>query len=164
MNRNLSAGQFVQPEFEGMPRSLPSFNVQGDNPKHSVQDYGGWNAAHTQRHGQPYDMDNPLPRSRGFRKPGSYVLHQEWVPTERVTTSQDVVTSRAIDHITENADLMALDEDPAFRTTMAGEYEVYDGNHRMNAAARQGRLIMPGQVFRDRLPEGDQDLVGRRAR
>lgn len=156
MNRNIS-----QPQFEGMAPALPSFSVQGDNPKHAPSNYGGGNAAHTTRFGARMDMENPLPRTTGRGIPFSYAAHHEWVPSERVVSNQPHVTSGAVEHITQHGNILDLDEDPYFEPNTVGEYAVRDGNHRVNAALRQGRLFMPGVVFRDRLPDEPQDLRGR---
>lgn len=79
---------------------------------------------------------------------------EEWVPTERVTSNQDYVRPASVDELA-GVDLLGMEDTPPTVAEYKNandqiHYDVIDGNHRMNAAARQGRLIMPARVVRSR--------------
>jgi len=99
-------------------------------------------------------VKNPLPQTEGgtFDHRSITRENEEFVPTWKVTTEQDMVNRRAVEHQLVNADPLGLDEDPIFEPYVnrdGGEsYEIMDGNHRTVAAQRRGQLLIPGRVMR----------------
>ena len=179
----LNRRQFEQPEFPGMP--APTLGPQrGDyrpmdphdpaNPN-MVEPYG---SAHSRGDWE----SNPLApgaADRGFGVTSTtgrgFERSEEFVPSWRIVSSQKRVSREAIDHMKENANPLALKNDPEFwaregtkdspeniRSALAKShgdrytsimdepeiYDVTDGNHRVNAALERGQLLIPGKVAR----------------
>lgn len=77
---------------------------------------------------------------------------EEFVPTERLYSAQPEINEDAVEHQLENANPLALDDDPLvypFDHVDGREgFAIRDGNHRASAALRRGQLLMPAQVVR----------------
>jgi hypothetical protein len=78
---------------------------------------------------------------------------QDFIPTDRVTSDQDWVNHEAVDHMVQNANPLALHDDPSVYEYPGSDgrpkYDLNDGNHRTNAALRRGQLLMPATVSAD---------------
>lgn len=92
------------------------------------------------------------PRSAGYTEE-----HEQWVPTERLTTYQQGVDRSAVDSIANKPDSHMLHLPAgAAKAYIADDgevsHELYDGNHRASAGLIKGQLIHP--VVTDVVKEG----------
>lgn len=142
-----------QLQFPGMGRNLPSFSVQGTNPKHEAPAYTSAHDPDGPVGSSRRDwVKNALPHSNRILPPHYGPEQEEWVPTERLTSNQTGVNPKAIDHQVKNANPLALESNPYTYAYQADDgkesYLVGDGNHRANAALRRGQLLIPADVRR----------------
>lgn len=69
---------------------------------------------------------------------------EAWIPSYEIESAQDVVNSRSIKHMAENASGLDVPNINAYQfgdTTM-----VMDGNHRVNAALARGQMLIPANL------------------
>lgn len=90
-------------------------------------------------------------QQQGSSYPYEPSAREEYVPMEKVSSFQKVINPAAVEHIAANANMLDLNESPIMSKhtnldTGEDRYMVEDGNHRTNAAQRQGRLFIPAQV------------------
>lgn len=75
---------------------------------------------------------------------------EEWIPTTDIHTKQTFIYPHRVEHMVENAtatDLPPLEVDQ-YTDAEGTFYDLWNGNHRLNAALRAGQLLVPAQVAR----------------
>jgi hypothetical protein len=94
-----------------------------------------------------YDHNWEMHRGQPIESQG-----EEFIPPWRTTSLQDDINEAAVQHQLQNANPLALDEEPSVSAYPGQDghewYRVIDGNHRTNAAQRRGQLLMPAEVAR----------------
>lgn len=160
---NLGHLPVIQPHAPAPPAEGPDDDAFGYDPATDFEDQEG--AKGRNGYTSAWDTDpysfvkNPIPQithrdenrfadPRLWNSDATPRYRSEWVPTEKIVSTQGKVSPAAIDHQVKHANPLALDQDPGFLPLTNGYYSVTDGNHRVNAAYRRGQLFMPGDVFR----------------
>lgn len=155
----MDARRHLQPALFDMPGAQPMDEwfgeLRGLKPDDSSAYPGAWG-------GSPLDVDirpNPLPQRSGNPidvmppSPDQRDESEEFIPPWKVTSHQGAINQDAVNHQVQNANPLALDEDPFIVPYEEGgeeRYHVWDGNHRVNAAQERGQLLMPARVMRGR--------------